>query len=107
MTRILVIKKKIKLDENVKKKDSPQNKTQTKEKQKTQNPSSFILFTFLVLLHVDVGVIIVIILLLCSRKWLLSYVPSCHENLENRFTTNPLNGIITRLPTRPFYTKMD
>jgi hypothetical protein len=36
-----------------------------------------------------------------------SYVPSCHENLENKFTTNLLNGTITGLRTRPPYTEME
>jgi hypothetical protein len=71
-----------------------------KRKTKNTNPFSFSLFTFVVILHVDVGVVIIIILFLCSKKWLLSYVPLCHENLENRFTTNPPNGIAIGLPTR-------
>jgi hypothetical protein len=58
-------------------------------------------------LHVDIGVVIVIILLLFSKKWLFSYVPSCHENLENRFTTNPLSGTVIGLPTRPLILKME
>jgi hypothetical protein len=56
-------------------------------------------------LPVDVGVFT--ILLFCSRRWLLSYVSPCHENLESRFTTNPPNGAVTGLPTRLLYIKME
>jgi hypothetical protein len=107
MIRFLVIKKKFKLDESIKKKDPQQNKTQTEEKQKTQNPSSLNLFTFVILLAIGVGVIVVTILLLCSKKWLCSYVPPCHENFKSRFIINPLYGTIIELPTRPLYTKME
>jgi len=72
-----------------------------------QNLSSFNLFSFVVLLPIDVGANIVIIFLLCSRKWLLSNVPLCHENLENKCINNPLNGTVTRLPTRPLYIEME
>ncbi len=106
MIRFLVVIFLFKLNEIVKNKDPSQKKTQTKEKQKTQNQFSFSLFRFVVLLLIDVGVI-VIILLLCSKKWLVSYVPICHENLENKCTTNPPNGTITKLPTRLFYIEME
>jgi hypothetical protein len=107
MIKFLVIKKLFGLDKNVKKKDPPQNKTQIKEKQKTQNPPSFSLFTFVVLLLVDVGTVGITILLLCFRKWLLSYVPPCPENLERRFITNLPNGIAIGLPTRPLFIEME
>jgi len=98
MTRFLVIKNFVQLNKSLKK-NSEQNKT--------QNPSSLNLFTFVVLLFIDVSVDIIIIFIHCSKKWLLSYVPSCHENLEIRFTTSPLNGIIIGLPTRSLYTNME
>jgi hypothetical protein len=82
------------------------HKTKPKQK-KTQNQFSFNLFTFVVFLPIDVGVVIIIILLFCSRKWLLSYVPPCHENQESIFTTNPPNGFVIGLPTRPLYIEME
>jgi len=72
-----------------------------------QNLSSFSLFTFVVLLPIGVGATIVTILLLCSRKWLPSYVPPCHENLKSRFIIDPPNGTITGLLTMPLYIKME
>jgi hypothetical protein len=78
-----------------------------KRKAKKSKPIFFSLFIIVVLLLVDVGAIIIIIFLLCSKKWLLSYVPFCHENLESRFTINPLNGIVIGLSTRPLYIKME
>jgi hypothetical protein len=96
-----------KLDESIVKKTHHKIKTLTKEKKNTQNPSSFSLFIFVVLLPIDVSAHVITILFLCSRNWLLSYVPPCHENLESRFTTNPLNGVVNRLPTRLLYIEME
>jgi hypothetical protein len=31
----------------------------------------------------------------------------CAKNSKSRFTINPPNGIVTRLPTRPFYIEME
>jgi hypothetical protein len=59
------------------------------------------------LLLVDVGADVIIILIHCSKKWLLSYVPSCHENLKITFTSSPPNGTIIGLPTRSLYTNME
>jgi hypothetical protein len=91
------------------KKKRTHHKTKPKQKKskKTQNPYSLSLFTFVVFLHVNVGVVIITILLLCSRKLLLSYVPPCHENRESIFITNPPNGTVTGLPTRPLYIEME
>jgi hypothetical protein len=58
-------------------------------------------------LLVDVGAAIATIFLLCSKKWLFSYVLVCHETLKSRFTTNPFNGIMIKLPTRLLYIEME
>jgi hypothetical protein len=110
MTRFLVIKKLSRLDESVKKRTRHKTKPKQKKSKKMQNPSSLNLFTFIVLSPidvVDVGVVVIIILLLCSIKWLLLYVSPCRENLKSKFTINPPNGTVTRLPTRFPHTKME
>jgi hypothetical protein len=97
--QILGDKKYFGFEKNIKKKKGPNTKQNPKKK--IQNPTSLDLFTFVILLLVDACDIVVIILLLCSRKWLLSYVLLCPQNLESKFTTSP-NGTTTRLTTRPF-----
>jgi hypothetical protein len=57
------------------------------------------------LLPIDVGVVVVTILLLCPKKR-FSYAPPNPKNLQNRFTTNPLNEIATQLPIKALLTKM-
>jgi hypothetical protein len=76
----------------------PQNKTQFK---KIENPPSFDLFTFIVLLLIDINVVAIIILFFCSKKWSLSYAPSCPQNIEIKLPTNS-NGIATRVITSLF-----
>jgi len=94
-------------DKNINKRTHHKRRPKKRKEKKTQNPPFLGIFTFVVLLPIDDGVVVVTILLLCSKKWLLSYAPSCLQILKTRFITSFPNGTTNGLTTNLHFTKME